>query len=91
MSKIEDGPVYFRCSCRSPHHALVFERDEDVPTAVNVTFMSARNASFWHRVKWSLKHIFGGESLVFADLVFEPDDAKRLGRFIDHALTQEKG
>lgn len=61
-------PVYIRCECATPYHFLCIE-PEDGSDELNVSFVSTRNCHFWHRVKWAMKHIFGRDDLVFADII----------------------
>lgn len=67
-------PIYIPCDCRTPYHCLVVERDEDIPESLNISFVSTRNGSIWHRIKWALKHVFGRKDLIFADLIIKTDD-----------------
>lgn len=60
---------YVPCRCWSADHLVAIDPDEDDAETLYVSVVSTRNGSFWHRVRWSLKHIFGGQDLVFADIV----------------------
>jgi len=42
-----------------------FDADE-----VDVSFVSTRNGSFWHRLKWAARYLWGREDLVLADAIF---------------------
>jgi GTP:adenosylcobinamide-phosphate guanylyltransferase len=74
--------TYFQCACHTPYHALVVERDPDLPTTFNVEIISTKNASFWHRVKYALRHVFVPEMLVEADLVLDEKTALELAAMI---------
>jgi hypothetical protein len=52
----------------------VIEPDEDTPESLTVSFVSTRNGSVWHRIKWAWKHVFGREDLTFADIIIKRDD-----------------
>ena len=66
-----DRPVYIPCECRTPYHFICIEADEDAPNELNVSFVSTRNGSILHRLKWAFKHVFGREDLVFADAIIK--------------------
>lgn len=67
-------PIYIPCDCRTPYHCLVIDRDPDIANELNVSFVSTRNGSIWHRIKWALKHVFGREALTFADIIIKTED-----------------
>lgn len=67
-------PIYIRCDCHTPYHCLVIDEDPDVAGELNVSFVSTRNGSIWHRIKWALKHVFGREDLCFADIIIKRSD-----------------
>ncbi|MDX3926787.1 MAG: hypothetical protein QHC90_13410 [Shinella sp.] len=67
-------PIYLQCDCHTPYHCLVIERDPDCHDDLNVSFVSTRNGSFWHRIKWAVKHVFGREDLTFADIIVKRGD-----------------
>lgn len=71
MSERLDRPVYIPCECRTPYHFLLIEPDEDMPHQLNVSFVSTRNGSIWHRIKWAMKHVLGREDLTFADIIIK--------------------
>lgn len=70
-------PIYVPCDCRTPYHHLVITQDGDLPNDLNVEFVSTRNGSIWHRIKWAIKHVFGRQDLVFADIIIKRDDLLR--------------
>lgn len=75
-------PLYLRCDCHQPHHFVLIEDDPDIAGHFMVSVVGMKSASFWHRVKWALKHIFGSEHLTIGDVILTPDDAGRLSSFI---------
>jgi hypothetical protein len=60
---------YVPCDCSTPHHFVAFMPDVFDTEFVDISFVSTRNGSFLHRVKWAWKHVFGREDLVFADAI----------------------
>lgn len=73
---------YFRCGCHTPHHFVLFEPDPDIAGVLNVSVCADKNARFWHRVKWALKHILGTEHLTYGDIILERDEVARLAQFL---------
>lgn len=72
-------PIYIPCDCRTPYHCLViddgdYDESRTTPLHLNVSFVSTRNGSIWHRIKWALKHVFGREDLTFADIIIKTED-----------------
>jgi hypothetical protein len=61
--------IYLECDCHTAYHFLTFEPDEDEPECIYVSFVSTRNESIWHRIKWALWHVFKREDLTFADIM----------------------
>ncbi|HBQ33111.1 hypothetical protein I6H96_11570 [Brucella anthropi] len=60
---------YIPCRCFSADHLVRVCPDEDIDGTLNVEILSSRQSSFWSRVRWALKHVFGREDLVFADVI----------------------
>ncbi len=56
---------YIPCRCFSADHLVRVCPDEDIDGTLNVEILSSRQSSFWSRVRWALKHVFGREDLVF--------------------------
>lgn len=67
-------PLYIPCNCRTAYHCLVITEDDDIPGELVVEFVSTRNGSIWHRIKWAVKHVFGYEDLTFADIIVKRQD-----------------
>lgn len=61
--------AYIECDCATPYHFLRVEPDPDIDGMLNLAFVSTRNGSFWHRLRWALAHVFGRDDLVFADII----------------------
>jgi len=66
--------IFVPCDCGTPYHFLRLSEDWDREEYLTVEFVSTRNGYFWHRVKWALKHVFGREDLVFADIIIKRDE-----------------
>lgn len=60
---------YVLCRCWSADHFVRVDTDEDFPDELNIAVVSTRNGHFWHRVRWALKHVFGRQDLIFADVI----------------------
>lgn len=69
FAPVEPHRAYVPCRCGTPYHHICFDVDPDMPDEIDISFVSTRNGSFWRRVKWALKHVFGREDLVFADAI----------------------
>ena len=73
-------PIYVPCDCHTPYHCLVINdgdydgTERELPIYLNISFVSTRNGSIWHRIKWAVKHVFGREDLTFADIIIKRDD-----------------
>ena len=85
-----DHPLYLRCECHQPHHAVIVEPDRDIDGTVNVSVISAKSGSLWHRVKYALRHIFVGERLIEADLILGEDAVARLRDFCTTVIERKK-
>jgi hypothetical protein len=80
--------IYVPCDCHTTEHFLRISEDWCNPELVDVEFLSTRNCSFWHRVKWALKHVFGGEDLIFADVIVNRE--KLLAALVPAQPVEEK-
>ncbi len=69
--------LFVPCTCYTAHHFLRFMEDPDSPEWLSVDFVSTRNGSIWHRIKWALKHVFGREDLILADIIIKRDDLRK--------------
>jgi len=65
----DPAPRYFPCNCHTAYHFLRIDIDPDFPDELDVSFVSTRNGSFWHRLKWAFLHVMGREDLTFADAI----------------------
>lgn len=69
--------LFVPCTCHTAYHFLRISEDWDCPDELTVEFISTRNGSIWHRIKWALKHVFGREDLTYADIIIKRDDLIR--------------
>lgn len=83
-----DQPVYLRCDCHTPYHAVVIDKDPDIAGFLNVSVVSTRNGSIWHRLKWAAVHVFKREDLVCADLILGKAEVSRLFDFLRASLHE---
>lgn len=75
-------PLYLRCDCHQPHHFVLIEDDPDIAGVINVSVVATKSSDFWHRVKWALAHVFGGEHLTVGDVILTNGPAEKLARFL---------
>lgn len=75
---LDQKMIFIPCDCYDTCHFLRFMPDPDIEDAFDCDFISTRNGSFWQRVKWALKHVFGNEDLVFADLIIRRSELERV-------------
>ena len=76
-------PLYLRCDCHQPYHFVLIEDDPDIASLYLVSVIATKSASFWHRLKWAVRHIFGADHLTMGDVVLTAEDAERLKAYID--------
>jgi hypothetical protein len=84
-----DHPLYLRCDCHQPHHAVIIERDKDFSDTVMVSVVSTKSSGFFHRVYWAMRHIFAGEHLTVGDVLLDRDATLRLRDFCNAILKAE--
>lgn len=60
---------YVPCECSTPHHFIAFMPDVFDTEHVDISFVSTRNGSLWHRVKLAWRHVMGQQDLVLADAI----------------------
>lgn len=75
-------PLYIRCNCHQPHHFVLIEDDPDIAGVIIMSLVAAKSASFWHRVKWALAHVFGGEHLTIGDVILGNGEIGRMQAFL---------
>lgn len=75
-------PLYLRCHCHQPNHFVLVEDDPDIAGVINLSLVASKSARFWHRVRWALAHVFGGEHLTIGDVIMANGDVERLQAFL---------
>lgn len=70
----------FICQCENTEHQIVFSWFEDDDLAVVYATIHLRKKSFWERLKYGLKYIFGYQCKygAFDEFIFNPEDAHKL-------------
>lgn len=73
---------YFICSCENTEHQIVFSWFEDDDVANVYATIHLRKKSFWARLKYGIKYIFGYQCRygAFDEFIFNPNDARKLER-----------
>lgn len=66
--------IFVPCTCSATEHFLRISQDFDDQDTVTVEFLSTRDGSFWRRLKWAAKHVFGRQDLVLADVIVRKDE-----------------
>lgn len=81
----------FICSCENTEHQIVFSWFEDDDVANVYATIHLRKKSFWTRLKYGIKYIFGYQSRygAFDEFIFNPNDARKLKK-IARWLTNAK-
>lgn len=85
--KLEIQEVFI-CDCGSPDHQFIirkFDDEEEVYLTIHLT-----KKSFFKRLKYGLKYIFGYQSRygAFDEIILNPDDADKLQKIVN-ALKPE--
>lgn len=75
----------FICSCENTEHQIVFSyfEDDDIHNVYATTYLSKK--SFWKRLKYGIKYIFGYQSKygAFDEFIFNSNDAERLEKVVE--------
>ena len=100
--KIEKNPIELLiCECHSTDHQIILlheydeEKDENdniikkFPMCYVQIHLNNFN-TFWQRVKYGIKYIFGYKCRygAFDDFIFNPEDAPKLQKLVDHLNEQ---
>lgn len=74
----------FICSCENTEHQIVFSWFEDDDVANVFATIHLRKKSFWTRLKYGIKYIFGYQcrSGAFDEFIFNTEDAGRLEKIV---------
>ena len=86
---------YLLCNCRTPHHGVLIQPDDEIDGAFTVSVVSTKTAGFWRRLGRAVRHVLFAEPLIRADVVLERAEAERLTAFLnapfDSALKHKAG
>ncbi|MCK9415847.1 hypothetical protein M0Q97_04235 [Candidatus Dojkabacteria bacterium] len=101
--KKEKNPIELLiCECHSTDHQIIllYEYDEEYDENGNITkklpmcyiHINLNNyMSFWKRLKFGIKYIFGYKSRygAFDEFIFNPEDAPKLQKLVDYLNEQQ--
>ena len=75
----------FICSCENTEHQIVFSYFEDDDIHNVYATIHLRKKSFWTRLKYGIKYIFGYQCRygAFDEFIFNPNDARRLQKVVN--------
>lgn len=75
----------FICSCENTEHQIVFSWFEDEYGSDVYATIHLRKRSFWERLKYGLKYIFGYQCKygAFDEFIFNSNDARRLQKVVN--------
>lgn len=70
----------FICDCENTEHQIIFSWFEDDDVANVYATIHLCKKSFWKRLKYGIKYIFGYKCRygAFDEFIFCPDDARKL-------------
>jgi hypothetical protein len=100
--KTEKNPIELLiCDCHSTDHQIILlhEYDEETDENGNITkkwpmcyvHIHLNNYhTFWQRIKYGIKYIFGYKCRygAFDEFIFNPEDAPKLQKLVDHLNEQ---
>ena len=75
----------FICECYNVEHQVVFSWFENDDVANVYATIHLRKKSFWTRLKYGIKYIFGYQSKygAFDEFIFNAADAERLDKIVE--------
>lgn len=79
------------CECNSTEHQMIFNYDPDENNPICYAHIHLKKRSFFQRLKYGLKYIFGYQCRygAFDEFLFNPDDAQKIQNLVDY-LNKEK-
>jgi hypothetical protein len=86
----DDKPVIFVCSCNSTEHQIVLHPHEDQISREVFVHIHLVRKSFWYRLKYGLKYIFGYKCRFGAwdEFILERKHVKGLEELTDFLKNQ---
>lgn len=80
------------CECHSTEHQLIvlYSNEDDYPMVYLHIHLNKR--SFWQRLKYGVKYIFGYKSQygAFDEFIFNSDDVEKVGRIVKYLKNEEE-
>ena len=75
----------FLCECDSPEHQFIVSYF-DVGGGEVYVEIHLNKSSFWRRLKYAIKYIFGYQCKygAFDEIILNPEDAERLQKVVDY-------
>lgn len=82
----------FICNCENTEHQIVFSWFEDDDVGNVYATIHLRKKSFWTRLKYGIKYIFGYQCRygAFDEFIFNPNDARKLNKVVRWLKSGEK-
>lgn len=81
----------FICSCENTEHQIVFSyfEDDDIHNVYATTHLSKK--SFWKRLKYGIKYIFGYQSKygAFDEFIFNSKDVSKLEKIVEYLKKED--
>ena len=79
----------FLCECHSPDHMFYIIYDEEWKETF--MYVHLRKKSFWQRLKYGIKYIFGYQSRygAFDEIILRKEDLPKLQKIIDKSNEKE--
>lgn len=81
----------FICSCENTEHQLIFSwfKDDDVENVYATIYL--RKMSFWTRLKYGIKYIFGYQSKygAFDEFIFNSKDVSKLEKIVEYLKKED--
>jgi hypothetical protein len=75
------------CECHSTEHQIIFKYDDDVDKSWDMVYVDIHlnSWSFWKRLKYGIKYIFGYKCRygAFDEIIIKPEDADKIQRVVD--------
>ena len=89
-TQIQEVNELFLCECHSPEHQLIFSYDkntisEEIFDEVYCHIHLNDSRTFWERLKYGLKYIFGYKSKygAFDEIILDPNDWEKMQGVVD--------
>jgi len=87
-----EEPAILICSCNSTDHQMVIYKHTDPLYGPEIyVHIHLINRSFWYRLKYAVKYLFGYKSRYGAwdEFILDPMHADKLGELFYHLISNE--